>query len=651
MSENDYYKTSILDEIFKLISSLSFKNTSLDIVSSSSVSSFGTSILITGGPQSGKSSILEAVAEELKQLSLVDDILLITPEDLAIEFPGDTTRGLLQSILKYKGRTSTSNNKNEKEECKIVRKNVILLEDLDLITPSRGCSNDVVRVLMRELRNCKSTQTIILAASIEPFRIHSGILSMFEKHITLGLLNLSDRRDSLIFFTRKFFTKFNIKMDSLTTTNISLLFDLADTACLGFSIGDVKFVVQETIRRLISMKNEEELVSQDDFRMNGSAVTSLYIKELETVISDHTPYQLLAGGNSQVETTISLNKQRRLHPSIVDVIDYRDSYFKELSSNNYIDKGDNDNDDEDNEEEDFDSSNDNPRSPLSFSIADSIRPRNERTTFDDICGQLEAKSAIIESVLWQSNSAKSTTMKNLGISPATGLMLYGPPGTGKTMLAKAVAGTLRGRFIEIKIPNILSSGVGDSERALKAAFDAAQNAAPAVIFIDEIQALFCRRDGGGGGDDGDRMSSMLTSQLLLSLDSLHRISEQQPDIGRVIVIAATNVPEALDPALLRPGRFDKLIYVGLPTEIDRFHLFQQKNKVIFSQLDLKDVTNLSQKLAKLTSGCSCADIENIFRVAAMISVSEYISHNVIDSFSKPTVTEDHLLTAIYRIIN
>jgi len=466
---------------------------------------------------------------------------------------------------------------------------------------------------------------------------------MFEKHVTLGILNQSDRKDALLYFVRKTI-KLDYNFDKESVVNAINV--LADTACMGFLIGDIKFVVQEA-HRLLSL-------SYHGTSTDNIFSSSNFLKFLEDVISEHTPYQLLSGGLSRVSSDDNqYNRGRRIHPSIIEIVDLRSKELIDAVS--HLGHVENDNEGDyaaDDEEEDSNTYSDSPRSPLSLSIANSIRPRSERTTFDDICGQKEAKDAIIKSVLWHRDPKRSVAMRNLGVSPPTGLMLYGPPGTGKTMLAKAVAGTIQGRFIEIKIPNILSSGVGDSERALKAAFDAAQNAAPAIIFIDEIQALFCRRDG-GGNDDDDKMSSLLTSQLLLSLDALCRNAERDPDAGRVIVIAATNVPEALDPALLRPGRFDKLIHVGLPDEEDRLGMIQRKNRAMFPDLTNDDNKSLSARLAKLTEGFSGAEIENIFRVAALIAVTEFVDDKIVEEPSsyKPKLTEEHLISAIERIKN
>jgi transitional endoplasmic reticulum ATPase len=195
--------------------------------------------------------------------------------------------------------------------------------------------------------------------------------------------------------------------------------------------------------------------------------------------------------------------------------------------------------------------------------------------------------------------------ERLGIEPPRGILLYGPPGTGKTLLAKAVANESGANFISIKGPEVLTMWVGESERKIRDLFRRARQVAPTVIFLDEIDALAPRR----GSYSGTRMLETVVSQLLSEMSGLEELTG-------VVVIAATNRPDIIDPALLRPGRLDRQILVPAPDEESRNQIF----KVHTKGMPIKDV-NLKD-LAKKTEGFSGADIEALCREAAMTAMRE-----------------------------
>jgi transitional endoplasmic reticulum ATPase len=190
----------------------------------------------------------------------------------------------------------------------------------------------------------------------------------------------------------------------------------------------------------------------------------------------------------------------------------------------------------------------------------------------------------------------------LGIKPPKGILLYGPPGCGKTLLARAVATESEANFISIKGPEVFSKWVGESEKAIREVFRKARMAAPAVVFLDEMDSLTPRR-GLGFSDSG--VSERVISQLLTEMDGLVTLQD-------IVVIAATNRPDMVDSAVLRPGRFDRLIYVPEPDEKSRLLIF----KIYTKGMPLsKDVDLIS--LAGATKYYSGADIESLCREAAM----------------------------------
>ena len=220
--------------------------------------------------------------------------------------------------------------------------------------------------------------------------------------------------------------------------------------------------------------------------------------------------------------------------------------------------------------------------------------------WDDIGGLEDVKQHLKEAVEWPLKNPK--IFSRLGIKPPKGILLYGPPGCGKTMLARAVATESEANFISIKGPEVFSKWVGESEKAIREVFRKARMAAPAVIFLDEMDSLAPRR-GLGFSDSG--VSQRVISQLLTEMDGIVTLQD-------IVVVAATNRPDMVDSAILRPGRFDRLIYVPEPDEKSRLQIFEiyTKEMPLGKDVDLK-------KLALMTKYHSGADIESLCREAAM----------------------------------
>ncbi len=226
--------------------------------------------------------------------------------------------------------------------------------------------------------------------------------------------------------------------------------------------------------------------------------------------------------------------------------------------------------------------------------------------WEDIGGLEEVKQELREAVEWPLTYPKA--FERLGITPPKGILLYGPPGTGKTLLAKAVANESEANFIAIRGPEVLSKWVGETEKRVREIFRKARQAAPTVIFIDEIDAIAPAR----GSYEGARHMDTLINQLLTEMDGIERNSG-------VVVIGATNRPDIIDPALLRPGRFDRLILVPAPDERARLEIF----KVHTKRVPLAEDVSL-EELAKKTEGYSGADIEAVVREAALTALRRIV---------------------------
>jgi transitional endoplasmic reticulum ATPase len=197
--------------------------------------------------------------------------------------------------------------------------------------------------------------------------------------------------------------------------------------------------------------------------------------------------------------------------------------------------------------------------------------------------------------------------RRLGIRAARGFLLFGPPGTGKTLLAKAVAHEAEANFIAAKASDLLSKWYGESERQIARLFARARQVAPTVVFLDEIDALAPQR-GNGGGDSA--ASERVVNTLLTELDGLEALS-------RVVVIGATNRPTLIDPALLRPGRFDELVYIGVPDVEGRRKILSSHT----AQMPLAADVSLDE-IAERTHGFTGADLEGLVRRAGLYAFRE-----------------------------
>ena len=226
--------------------------------------------------------------------------------------------------------------------------------------------------------------------------------------------------------------------------------------------------------------------------------------------------------------------------------------------------------------------------------------------WEDIGGLDTVKQELKEAIEWPLKHPDS--FKRLGISPPQGILLYGPPGTGKTLLAKAVATESEANFIQVKGPSLLSMWVGKSEEGVRKIFERAKQVAPCIIFFDEIDALASKR----GIEIGNKVTERVLNQLLAEMDGIENLHD-------VVVIGATNRPDMLDPALLRPGRFDRIIFTDAPNAWERLEIFKvhTKNMPLAKDVNLK-------LLAQKKSGYSGADIEAICREAGMLALRENI---------------------------
>jgi transitional endoplasmic reticulum ATPase len=280
--------------------------------------------------------------------------------------------------------------------------------------------------------------------------------------------------------------------------------------------------------------------------------------------------------------------------------------------------------------------------------------------WNDIGGLEEVKRDIGEAVEWPLKYKDAFT--RLGIKPPRGILLYGPPGTGKTLLAKAVATESEANFISVKGPELISKWVGESEKGIRDIFAKARQTAPCIVFFDEIDAIVSRRS----GNDDNKVTERMVNQFLTEMDGVEEMRD-------VIIIGATNRPDMIDPALIRTGRFDRVIMTPIPDEKARIDIFRVHTKnmpIDYKSLkdpceDTSTISKTKKKdsdskeiflkyLASRTDGFVGADIEGLCREAAIVSLRKSMSSKeiVASDFEEaiknivPSVTED--VAALYE---
>ena len=252
-------------------------------------------------------------------------------------------------------------------------------------------------------------------------------------------------------------------------------------------------------------------------------------------------------------------------------------------------------------------------------------------SWDDVGGLAGLKEELREAVEWPIKHKEAFDF--VDVETPKGILLHGPPGTGKTLIAKALAKMTESNFISIKGPELLSKWVGESEKGVREIFRKARQAAPCIIFLDEVDALVPRR---GSGESGSHVTENVVSQILTEIDGLE-------ELHNVLIIGATNRLDIVDEALLRPGRFDRIIEVPNPDSKGREQIF----KIHTRKKPLADDVNIS-KLVGLTDGFNGAEIAAVANRAATIALKRYVDGKS-ENIKEIKVTQQDLLDAIDKV--
>ncbi|AFS81855.1 CDC48 family AAA ATPase [Candidatus Nitrosopumilus sediminis] len=267
---------------------------------------------------------------------------------------------------------------------------------------------------------------------------------------------------------------------------------------------------------------------------------------------------------------------------------------------------------------------------------------NPDVKWDDVGGLEDVKRELQEAVEWPMKYPG--LYDKLGHNMPRGILLHGPSGTGKTLLAKAVATQSEANFVSVRGPELLSKWVGESERGIREIFKRARQSAPCVVFFDEIDSIAPIR--GAGGETA--VTERVVSQLLTELDGME-------NMHGVIVLAATNRADMIDPALLRPGRFDKIIQIPLPDKESRKSILKINAEKIPTVSDEKDPQHIDfEKLSELTDGLSGADTASIANTAVSLVIHEFLdSHPDVKDIEKSDVdakvTMKHFEEAVKKV--
>ena len=251
--------------------------------------------------------------------------------------------------------------------------------------------------------------------------------------------------------------------------------------------------------------------------------------------------------------------------------------------------------------------------------------------WDDVGGLDELKDELREAVEWPVKHKEAYDY--VDVEAPKGVLLHGPPGTGKTLIAKALAKMTESNFISIKGPELLSKWVGESEKGVREIFRKARQAAPCIIFLDEVDALVPRR---GSGSSDSHVTENIVSQILTEIDGLE-------ELHNVLIIGATNRLDIVDEALLRPGRFDRIIEIGNPDSKARKHIFEihTKKKPLENNVDIK-------KLVEITNGFSGAEIAAITNRAALVALKRYVAGKS-QNIKEIKITQQDLIDAVDKI--
>ncbi|MET1125190.1 MAG: CDC48 family AAA ATPase, partial [Archaeoglobaceae archaeon] len=523
-------------------------------------------VLLYGPPGTGKTLIAKAVANEVNA-----HFIPISGPEIMSKYYGESEQRLREIF----------------EEAKQNAPSIIFIDEIDSIAPKREeVTGEVERRVVAQLLTLMDGleargQVIVIGATNRPDAVDPALRrpGRFDREIEIGVPDKEGRKEILQIHTRSM----PLEPDYNRNDVLKVLDDLAKSGRFDAKlIEDVKKKVDEA-------RSEEEIKeilqkNEELFREVKSRLLDMMFDELAELTNGFVGADLAALAKEAAMHAL----REKIEKGEIDV--EAEEIPSEVLESLVVTK------------RDF-------LEALKFIEPSAMREvlvEVPNVRWEDIGGLEHAKQELREAVEWPLKYPE--VFQTLNLRPPKGILLYGPPGTGKTLIAKAVANESNANFISVKGPELLSKWVGESEKHVRDMFRKARQVAPCVIFFDEIDSLAPRR-----GTLGDtHVTERVVSQLLTELDGLEELKD-------VVVIAATNRPDLIDPALLRPGRIERHIYIPPPDkearkEIFRIHL---RGKPLAEDVDIEE-------LAERTEGYTGADIEAVCREAAMLAIREHI---------------------------
>ncbi|AGK62140.1 AAA family ATPase, CDC48 subfamily [Archaeoglobus sulfaticallidus PM70-1] len=554
-------------------------------------------VLLHGPPGTGKTLIARAVANEIGA-----SFYTINGPEIMSKFYGESEQRLREIF----------------EEAKENSPSIIFIDEIDAIAPRRDeVTGEVERRVVAQLLTLmdgleERGQVIVIAATnrvdaVDPALRRPG---RFDREIEIGVPDREGRFEILQIHTR----------------NMPLEPDYSR---------DLVYEALKSLKKSYAMDGDEDLIREIDFAIEGVSKleTKEQIKDLIYSLFDET---IIA----ELEREIIKNMLKQLadqtHGFVGADIEALSKEAAMKALRKYLPQIDLNKDEIPAEVlESIKITIDDFKEALKEIEPSALREvlvEIPKVTWEDVGGLEEIKREIVEAVEWPLKYPEK--FKKFSIKPPKGVLLYGPPGTGKTLIAKAVAHETEANFITVKGSELLSKWLGESEKAVRKIFRKARQVAPCIIFFDEIDAIAQMR----GLDEGSRAVERVVNQILTEMDGLEELEE-------VIVLGATNRPDILDPALLRPGRFDRLVYVRPPDRRSRLAIFRIHTR----GMPLGDDVDL-EELADLTEGYVGADIEAVCREAVMLALREDLNAEVVEMRHflealkkvKPSVTDSML---------